>query len=225
MTEASGEGDGRATRWEGHRRERRRELVNAAVRAIRAHGAGVGMDEIAAAAATSKTVFYRHFTDRTGLHQAIAERVDAQIMAGIGRAVARASAAVSSGPNPDIARVEPRDLIRASIDAYLELVEKDPEVYRFVTTSGPDRGPAAGDPAQIVANAVAVQIAALIAEALEARGSDPSPAPVWGHGMVGMVRAAADDWLRRRDRMPRPVLTDLLTDLAWSGVSSALTPR
>ena len=50
--------DGRSTRWDQHRAARRRELVDATLRAIRQHGAGVGMDDIAAVAGTSKTVVY-----------------------------------------------------------------------------------------------------------------------------------------------------------------------
>ena len=48
--------DGRSTRWDQHRATRRRELVEATLRAIRRHGAGVGMDEHAAMAGTSNTL-------------------------------------------------------------------------------------------------------------------------------------------------------------------------
>ena len=51
-------------------------LVESAIRTIRSRGAAVGMDELASDAGTSKTVFYRHFTDRRGLYQAVAARVD-----------------------------------------------------------------------------------------------------------------------------------------------------
>ena len=51
--------DGRDARWAEHRVERRRELVESTLRAIRKYGAGVGMDEIAAEATTSKTVLYQ----------------------------------------------------------------------------------------------------------------------------------------------------------------------
>ena len=42
--------DRRASRWDAHRQARRVELTDAAIRAIRTHGAGVGMDEVATAA-------------------------------------------------------------------------------------------------------------------------------------------------------------------------------
>ena len=75
--------DRRRSRWDEHRLVGRAELVEATLLAIRTHGAGVGMDEVAATARTSKTVFYRHFTDRAGLYTAVAERVDATIIRGV----------------------------------------------------------------------------------------------------------------------------------------------
>ena len=79
--------DGRDTRWATHREQRRRELVEDTLRAIRKHGAGVGMDEIAAQAGTSKTVIYRHFGDRAGLiAAAIGVEAQAAVAGQIGRA-------------------------------------------------------------------------------------------------------------------------------------------
>ena len=77
--------DGRDSRWERHREERRAALVDATIRAIRTHGAGVGMDDIAAEAGTSKTVIYRHFDDKAGLYRAVAERIDGRVVAQRGR--------------------------------------------------------------------------------------------------------------------------------------------
>jgi hypothetical protein len=44
---------------------------------------------------------------------------------------------------------------------------------------------------------------------------------VWGAGLVGMVRAAADQWLTDPTAMSRRELTEHLTDLAWGGLSAA----
>src|SRR5688572_10408852 len=117
--------DGRSSRWDEHRLTRRAELVEATLRAVRGHGAAVGMDEVAAVAGTSKTVCYRHFTDRAGLWTAVAERVDATIV----RALTRAA------DPPDGRPGSARSRVRAVIAAYLHLVETDPEVYRFIVTA------------------------------------------------------------------------------------------
>jgi len=205
--------DGRSTRWDQHRAIRRRELVDATLRAVRKHGAGVGMDDIAAVAGTSKTVIYRHFTDRQGLYAAVCESVDALILRNLALATGHA------GGDLTTAEFSPRDLVASAVGAYLTLVEKDPEVYRFVVTA-PLLGQTSGDPAATVTDHIAAQMAAVIAEALGRAGRDTAAAPVWGAGLVGMVRAAADRWLAD-PTMSRPELTEHLADLAWSGLSAA----
>lgn len=215
--------DGRNTRWERHRQERRGALVDACVEAVRQHGPGVGMDEIATVAGTSKTVIYRYFTDRAGLYRAVAERVDAQI-------VARISAAVQ---HPAGSAVDPRAVLHASIDAYLALIERDPELYRFIlnppltgasATAGnspenSDTAPA--DPLTRLSDTVAGLIAGVYAGPLTERWHDPAIATIWAHGMVGLVRAAADSWLAQHPRTPREQLSRTLTDLTWHGASLA----
>ena len=206
--------DGRSTRWDEHRTSRRRELVEATLRAIREHGAGVGMDDIAAAAGTSKTVFYRHFTDRAGLYAAVSASVDARILRDLGAALGEGS--------PDLAGVDesPRAVIAAAIESYLALVERDPEVYRFVVNAPLLDSPSGGDPALAVTSHIADQMTELIGTALTSVGRDASAAPVWGVGVVGMVRAAADQWLADPTLL-RAELTGHLTDLAWGGLSVA----
>ncbi len=247
--------DGRNTRWEEHRRERRKALVEGALDAIRTHGPRVGMDEIATAAGTSKTVFYRHFADRAGLHRAVAERVDRIVLRDLARALGAATAGIEDDRGGQVAEGEaprgvrpavgddagtdvgadPRRLIEAAVGAYLALVERDPEVYRFVVAAPLlHRGELdeTGDPAGAVSGHVAEQVAGLVRDALVAAGRDPGPARAWGHGLVGLVRAAADAWLvtglpstapgePAGARMTREELTTALTTLAWQGLSAA----
>ncbi len=210
--------DGRSTRWDEHRASRRRELVEATLRAIRRHGAAVGMDDIAAVAGTSKTVFYRHFTDRSGLYAAVSQSVDARILRDLRQAM--------GATGDDLAAVDssPRALVAGAIDAYLALVERDPEVYRFVVNAPLLDTPTSGDPAHAVTSHIAGQLSLLVAAALESTGRDRAAAAVWGPGLVGMVRAAADQWLAAPGSMPRAELTAHLTDLAWGGLCTAWAP-
>nr|WP_272955517.1 hypothetical protein [Pedococcus badiiscoriae] len=99
------------------------------------------------------------------------------------------------------------------------MVEKDPEVYRFVVTA-PLLDQTAGDPAATVTDHIAAEMTAVLTEALRRTGRSTAPAPVWGAGLVGMVRAAADRWLTD-SAMSRQELTEHLTDLAWGGLSAA----
>lgn len=200
--------DRRTSRWDDHRRTRRVELTDAAIAAIRAHGAGVGMDEVAAAARTSKTAVYRHFADRTALYVAVCERV-AQVLLTQVRAATDSAGA-------------PRAKTAAAIAAYLRLIEHDPEVYRFVAHRPLVEQQAGADPLADLVSLVGDHVATVIAEQLRAAAADPGPAVAWGHGVVGMVRAAADNWVARPAGMSRDELADHLTDLAWAGLSGVV---
>lgn len=201
--------DRRDSRWDEHRRTRREQLVDATVAAVGRHGAGVGMDEIAAEAGTSKTVVYRHFTDRAELYVAVCTRVAAQLLPKLQSAMEAAG--------------RPRDMVAAVIDTYLGFIEADPELYRFVV-EGQNRafGPGGGDPVTGLSDLVGAQVTAAISVTLQRNGSDPAPAAPWGHGVVGMVRAAADWWLRAERPMLRSELAAHLTDLAWAGLSGVV---
>lgn len=221
--------DRRDSRWDAHREQRRAQLVGSAIGAIRRQGAGLGMDEIAAAAGTSKTVIYRHFGDRTGLYTAICESVAGVLLAEVRHATADALADPAHGP---------RTAVAAGIDAYLQLIESDPELYRFVVhrpllaqahggrrgtgaaTAGPGTG-AAPDPVNDLVTVIGDEVAGAIGGYLPApSGTGTAPAArIWGHAIVGLVRGAADDWLARPDGTPRDRLAAHLTDLAWSGLS------
>lgn len=214
--------DGRRSRWDGHRVARREELIDATLRAIRTHGAGVGMDEVATTAATSKTVFYRHFTDRAGLYRAVAARVDTTIIRGLTRA--------ADDPAPSGARA----VVRAVIAAYLHLVEEDPEVYRFIVNAPlvpPGERPR-GDAAAGMSDRIAGHVAELVGAGLASgdrpagdvdAAADAGTPRLWGVALVGMVRATADAWLAAGGAAGGPSsdqLADDLTALAWDGLST-----
>jgi AcrR family transcriptional regulator len=202
--------DRRDSRWDEHRRTRREELVDATVAAVGRHGAGVGMEEIAAEAGTSKTVVYRHFADRSELYVAVCTRVASQLLP-------KLRAAIESADN------SPREMVSGAIDTYLAFIESDPELYRFVVRQQALDRPAS-DPIDGLSDLVGQQAAAAISVALQQAGSDPSGAAPWGHGVVGLVRSAADWWLRAERPMLRTELAAHLTDLAWTGLSGVATP-
>lgn len=188
------------------------ELVDATIRAIRRHGAGVGMDEIAAEAGTSKTVIYRHFDDRAGLYRAVAARIDARVVREVGAALTQAL-----GPGGDL-----RELIASTVDAYLSLVESDSEVYRFVVRPPLVTRPLTDDPVEETAGQVVDQLSGVLSKALEHTNRAPATARIWALALVGSVQAVADDWLRSPSPLPRHEVVEALTELAWEGMSEAL---
>src|SRR3546814_16500714 len=84
--------DGRASRWDDHREQRRTQLVDAAIIAIDRLGHQAGIADIAAEAGVSKAVLYRYFADKSVLHAAVGARMAEETMAQeIGSASYRAS--------------------------------------------------------------------------------------------------------------------------------------
>lgn len=203
--------DGRDARWTQHRTRRRRELVESTLRAIRKYGAQVGMDDIAAEAATSKTVIYRHFQGRTGLYLAVVDSVDQRILANLEQA--------TRDTDPlDIAA-----LISAMVDGYLQLVEKDHEIYRFVVTRPILDGDLDADPVAGLTGRIGAEVTAAITRYLRHHELDTGSAPTWGHGVVGFIRAATDHWLATdHPRSRAEVVTDVrvLFDRAFPTTAS-----
>lgn len=208
--------DRRDSRWDEHRRARREQLVTATLAAVGRHGAGVGMDEIAAEAGTSKTVVYRHFADRSELHVAVCARVAEQLTRKLREAIGSSD--------------HPRQMVTAAVETYLVFIEADPEVYRFVVGHAAVDRPAGlvtdddKDPISNLSDLVGDEVGALVGAALTRAGQDTSAAAPWGHGVIGLVRAAADWWLRADRPMPRAQLAAHLTDLAWTGLRGVVTP-
>jgi AcrR family transcriptional regulator len=198
VTESPARVDGRSARWNEHRVARREELIEAAMAAIDEHGVEVGMDQIAAAARTSKPVIYRYFADKNELYRAVGKRVITQIV--------EALHGVPAEPDP-------RALMLASIDAYLQLLEDHPQLFRFVTQNR-----LFGDPASIeFNNPVAEVLTTALGEQLRAIGLDPVGARPWGAAVVGFIRAASLWWLDHPGSMSRQQLTDYLGALLWGG--------
>jgi AcrR family transcriptional regulator len=181
-------------------------MVQAAIEAVRTHGAGVSVAEIAAAAGITKPVLYRHFTDRADLQRAVGQQAAEMLLSRM-------------APELDPAR-EPARLIRGVIDAFLAGIEDEPQLWRFVVHHPIERTPGA----EVVEDArerIARTLAMIIGERLRALGLDSGGAEAWAQGLVGMVQSAGDWWLERRT-MSRAALTDYLTTLIWGGVSGVL---
>jgi AcrR family transcriptional regulator len=181
-------------------------MVQAAIEAVRTHGAGVSVAEIAATAGITKPVLYRHFTDRADLQRAVGQQAAEMLLSRM-------------APELDPAR-EPAQLIRGVIDAFLAGIEDEPQLWRFVVHHPIERTPGA----EVVEDArerIARTLAMIIGERVRALGLDSGGAEAWAQGLVGMVQSAGDWWLERRT-MSRAALTDYLTTLIWGGVSGVL---
>lgn len=161
----------------------------------------MSMEAIAREAGVTKPIVYRLFGDRDGLLQALGERMAAQI-------VERFTVALAEAPGDD-----PREMLRTAIASYLELVENETDVYRFVTDQV---GRSGGEALTGLAAEVARSVALVLGEELRRAGADSGAAEPWAFGLVGMVHLAGDWWVRNRT-LPRERLVTYLVDLLWDG--------
>ncbi|OMH33030.1 hypothetical protein BGP79_05565 [Tersicoccus sp. Bi-70] len=183
------------------------ELVRLARRAVHRLGPEASMDEIAAAAGTSKSVFYRYFGDKAGLQQAVAERVLGRLQQELHEAAASAQS--------------PLDGVHGMVRAYLGLAAASPNVYAFVTG-----GPTAGAHIHHFFSAVSTLMSEPMRRHLEGRRTAEDASPVlafWSTAAIGLVRNAGEQWLATPDGPDKPDLedfADLLTGWLLDGVMS-----
>ena len=189
------------------RAERREELLDAAVAAIRQRGPGASMEDLAAAAGVTKPILYRHFGDRRGIVLALADRFSAELLGDLQRALRQ----------PD----DPRTVLVKTIDAFVAIVERDPHVYRFLVQRAGTEQPDGAAALSEFMRRIGVEVANVLRAQLGAAGADDSGAEVLAHGIVGFVYAAGD-WWAERGTMSREELVDHLAGLLWSGFEGML---
>jgi AcrR family transcriptional regulator len=198
-TSGIGGRDGRSERWKEHRAARRQELLETVMTVVSDQGAGVGIDDIARTSHIAKPIFYRYFRDK------------AELFTEVGRAVAETVVAETTAAID--AAQSPRSKLAAGIDAYLAGIESRPELYRFVLQYRDLND---------YATVVGLHATAVIGDILREAGQDSGAAELWGFGIVGLVRAAADRWLEQRT-MSRAAVVEYLTDLIWPGLAGTPT--
>jgi AcrR family transcriptional regulator len=192
--------DGRSTRWDPHRRERRLAIINAAIAAIEDFGPDALTGQIADKAGVPRTHVYRHFEGKQALDFAVSRHVALQIGEQI-----RAGLATQGSP---------RDIISASISQHLGWIEAHPNLYRFLAQHAYAVN-ATGSPAVDDAKAAfAGELSALLAGYMRLFDMDTTPAERVVVGVVGMVDATAAWWLEHHD-VPRAELTAALTEQVW----------
>ena len=191
--------DGRSTRWDPHRRERRAAIIAAAMAAIEEHGPDALTGQIADQAGVPRTHVYRHFDGKQALDLAVSRQAAMQIGESIRAGLATRGSAMT--------------VIRASINEHLTWIEQHPNLYRFLAQHAYAVG-ATGSPADDAKAAFAAELTKLLQSYLHVLGVDVSPAERVIIGVVGLVDTTAAWWLEHRD-ISRDDLTAELADQVW----------
>ncbi|MEB3069768.1 TetR/AcrR family transcriptional regulator [[Mycobacterium] vasticus] len=193
--------DGRKRRWHQHKVERRNDLIDGTIEAIRRRGQYVSMDEIAGEIGVSKTVLYRYFVDKNDLTTAVMMRFTQATL------IPNMAKALSSN-------LDGFDLTREIIRVYVDTVASEPEPYRFVmANSSAAKSKVIADSERIIARMLAVMLRIRMNQV----GMDTSGAEPWSYMIVGAVQLATHSWLLN-PRMTADELIDYLTMFAWSAL-------
>lgn len=199
-TNRNPDADGRATRWDAHKAQRRHEVLDGAVAAIEEDGPAVGVQHIADRVGLPRSVVYRHFQGRSDLDEQVRQRIIDALMAELAPTL-----------RPD---GTPTEAIQRAVDAYLGWIERHPRLHAFL---GGGSGHTHGTNSRVVSGtktAIAVQVADLLARVLRQFDKDTELSTSLAFGLVGLVDASVNNWLA--DRETTVTTTQLAAFLARS---------
>ena len=194
--------DGRATRWAGHREQRRAEFVEAALAVISREGPGATVDAIASERGVSRQALYRQFDDRADLDRAIAQRAaDDLVLALLPALVVRGDVATS---------------IRSALEAYLDHVQARLPLYRFVRSHE-------ADVVEHVKDSIAVRVATVAHDYVVQSGLVPEDFEMtFAVGVVGLADGVVQHWLDAPGGVSREELVDRLVLMVGGVVAGVL---
>lgn len=190
--------DGRNTRWDAHRRQRRNDLIRSARAAVHIIGPDVSMEEIATHAGTSKSVFYRYFNDKQGLQQAVAQ-------ASIDFMEAELKKAGKSAPSA-------RDGLYTMVLVYLQLANSSPNVYNFSTAIPTGMNIFRQNMARFLQRAIENAFPKYKRDQTDT--DDKNLAYYWAVAAVGFVRAAGEEWIASPEQLHRLTAEELARNIA-----------
>ena len=202
--------DARSERWREHRKKVRSEIVDAAFRAIDRLGPDLSVREVAEEAGTAKPKIYRHFTDKSDLFQAIGERLRDMLWAAI-------------FPSIDLATDSAREVIRRSVDEYVSLIDKHPNVLRVFIQ---DRSAATAQSTALTLNEgreITLAMADMFDNELRDMDLDHAAVELAAHAAFGSAASATEWWLGSDidspRRMPRDKFVEHLTTIMMGVIS------
>ncbi|MEV0347471.1 TetR/AcrR family transcriptional regulator [Nonomuraea sp. NPDC050680] len=210
--------------------DRRRALLDAADRVILREGPEASMAAIAAEAGITKPILYRHFGDKSGLYEALADRhvrtVIAQLRPGFAASGPRPGFA-ASGPRPGFAAsdlrpgsAEPatdlRGRARTTITVYLDLISANRNLYRFLFHRASAEDTRMRSHMTALVRSLGEELGGVLAA--ERVVPEPVRAQVLGHAFVGMVQSTGDWWLEHPE-VDRAEVVEGLVDVIVAAVA------
>ena len=185
------------------RSERRAQLLASAQEVFVAQGYhAAAMDDIAERAGVSKPVLYQHFPGKLDLYLALLDAsADALLTAVRG-------ALTSTSDNAE--------RVAATVRAYFAFVAEPGGAFRLVFESDLTNEPAVRERVDRVNRVCAQMVSDVIREDT---GLSADLAMLLAVGLTGSSQVAARWWLTRDGTIPRSAADELVSTLAWRGIS------
>ncbi|MEU6783746.1 TetR/AcrR family transcriptional regulator [Nonomuraea angiospora] len=191
--------------------DRRRALLDAADRVILTQGPEASMTAIAAEAGITKPILYRHFGDKSGLYEALADRHVRTVIAQLRPELV--------APGADL-----RGRARATIGVYLDLISANRNLYRFLFHRAGAEDSRVRSHMTALVRGLGEELGGLLVG--ERAVPDPVRAQVLGHAFVGMVQTTGDWWLEHPEVDRVQVVEGLVDVIAAALVrQAAVSPR
>jgi AcrR family transcriptional regulator len=202
--------DARSERWREHRKKVRAQIVDAAFRAIDKRGPELSIREIAEEAGTAKPKIYRHFTDKSDLFQAIGERLRDMLFAAI-------------FPSIDLSTDSIREIIRSSVEHYVDLVDQHPNVLRFLVQGRFVEQSESTMRALNKGREITLAMADMFNNELREMELDRAALELAAYTTFGSAASATDWWLGSDPdtprRMPRDKFVEYLTTIMLGAIN------
>ncbi|HEX7740347.1 MAG TPA: TetR/AcrR family transcriptional regulator [Marmoricola sp.] len=200
--------DGRQTRWDEHKAERRRQILEAAVAVIERGEPGeeVHVQQIAEESGVGRSVIYRHFADRADLDRAVQGYVLGQL-----RDLLLEEVALTGTIEQIILRI---------VSTYVSWAAEHPELHRLAerepTTPRGDVGELELAVKALVDEVVQIILLGAAVVGVELSEDDALALEPLIFGVVGMAFGTVRRWLWRDEREPSPdALSTILAQTIW----------
>lgn len=185
------------------RSDRRAQLLTAAREVFVNQGYhATAMDDIAEQAGVSKPVLYQHFPSKLELYLALLNASADDMVASVGAALA--------------ATDDNQERVHGTIRAYYDFVADNDQAYRLIFESDLNSEP---EVQLVVDRATEGCLLALTRTITRNTGADPERARLLASGLVGLSQVSARFWLSQGSAITREEAVDLLSTLAWRGIS------
>ncbi|HWE91776.1 MAG TPA: TetR/AcrR family transcriptional regulator [Pseudonocardiaceae bacterium] len=204
-------GDGRAARWDSHRSDRQRQLLDAGIEAIEESGVNVGVRHVAERAGIPRSVVYRLFEDRDDFEEQLRARIVEQLMTDLAPTLA---------PHGTL-----QHAIHRAASTYVGWCADHPALQQYVGLGTASRQRGGSPTVTGTRTAIMATVAGLLSSACVRLGVAPRLAQPVANALYGLVDNTVNRWLARPDGMSRAELIEFLEVSIWNVIDGNLRHR